>query len=127
YKAIGITDNLLFVTNKSNDGKAEATIGVPPVAIPTAPPNVPNPLALQLGKLQVRPVGALNLPAGAPPLDLPGAPIRVNGNLKLVGTLNLQADPRLGEAILASGDIIVDDPANPPTFLDPSTGVGAPL
>ncbi len=122
YKAIGITDYLRFVTNKSNDSKAEASIGPPPIGVPTAAAGT-NPLSMQYGKLQVRAFSA-----GGQFLLTPGAPMRFNCNLKLMGNLNLQADRRNGEQILVAGTINRDpDPLVTETFFDPATGVGGAI
>jgi hypothetical protein len=106
YKSIGITDYLRYITNRYNDTKFVANIGVPPVGVP---------LSMQLGELPVRfPTTRFATPK-APWLTTSGAPIFANGDLKLTGNLNLAVDPRRNEAVMAAGKIIVD-PANRPTI-----------
>lgn len=129
YKAIGLTDYLRFVTNRFNDTKFEAALGVPPLSIPPAliarqnDPTIPEvPLAMQLGKMPVRALGGVNFAD----YQTPGAPIRVNGNLRLMGNLILAVDPRNREAVHVAGKIIVDDQTNRPLFID-ATGTATPL
>lgn len=115
YKAIGITDYARFVTFRNGDTKEEADIGVPPLSVN---------LAAQFGKMQTRTIG------GAPPnntqIGSPGYSMRVNGNLRLMGELLLQLDPRLAESILVAGDIIPDGVA-PQTVFNAATGASAPV
>src|SRR5205807_1942937 len=106
-------------------------IGIPPVSVPLAyrPGNPPilNPLWMQLGKLQVRTFGAANGTIG-----LPGAPMRINCQLRLPGDIILSADRRNGESILVNGKIVYEEPADPtvaavpPRFYDPETGAQPP-
>jgi len=124
YKAIGITDYLRFVTNRFNDTKFEAALGVPPLSIPSAAINnvAGNPLAMQLGKLPVRTLGGVSFAA----YQSPGAPIRINGDVRLMGNLIIAVDPRNREAVHVAGKIIVDDPTNRPLFID-ATGTATPI
>lgn len=112
YKAIGITDYLRFVTNLTNDSKFEATLGLPPIGIPAT---------VQYGGLPVR------FPGGAPSwFTGTGAPIMVNGKLRLLDYLQLEEDPRLHDTVRVAGDIVVDNvdrtSANRPLLRNISTG-----
>lgn len=103
YKAIGLTDYVRFVTNKDNEGKFEAAIGVPPIGVPAW---------MQLGGLPVRAVGA-----GGPPgtYPVPGAPMYINGDLRLLNNVTLALNPRNNEAVFVAGRIHVEpgDPNDP--------------
>jgi hypothetical protein len=122
YKAIGLTDYLRFVTNRSKDTKAVAEFGFSGMSVP---------VWMTLGGLPVRTFWPL--PAFMP---TPGAPIRVNSNLHLWHNITLALDRRAYEAALVAGDIEVEpevandvlrhaatisDIASLPGFQDPST------
>lgn len=116
YKAIGITDYLFYITNRWNDTKAEATIGLPPVSVrkPTGYSGPEYPLAMQIGDLPQRTFGA-------PPTNyfLPGAPIYSNAStLNIVGNVLIAANPLNGEGVFSAGKISVqaNDPTNPPNI-----------
>jgi hypothetical protein len=112
YKAIGLTDYLLFVTNLFKEEKFQAFLGVPPLSVP---------VAMQLGGLPVRTFGNNPFPSI-------GAPIKVNGNLQLAGNLVLVAEPRLGQTIQVAGNIQVDTKDGEPRFVNPvSLPNGAPI
>lgn len=100
HKAIGITDYLRFVTNRDKESKFEAAIGMPPIGVPAW---------LQLGGLPVRPVG-LNAPPASYPL--PGAPMYVNGDLRLLHNVTIALNPRNSEAVYVAGNVKVE-PADP--------------
>jgi hypothetical protein len=103
-KAIGITDYLRYVTNRDNETKFEAAIGMPPVGVPAW---------MQLGGVPVRAIGVGGDPAGYP---RPGAPIYVNGDLRMLNNVTVAVNPRNNEAIYVAGNVRVqpgdpDDPA----------------
>ncbi len=102
-KAIGITDYLRYVTNRDNEGKFEAAIGMPPVGVPAW---------MQLGGLPVRAVGGGGNPAGYP---RPGAPMYINGDLRLLNNLTIAVNPRNNEAVYVAGKIQIEpgDPDDP--------------
>lgn len=102
YKAIGLTDFLWYVTNRDNDTKFEAALGVPPIGVP---------VWMQLGGLPVRTLGTV--PGALPPyLQNPtGAPIFVNGSLRLMNNLVLAVDPRYNESVMVAGDLLVEPPS----------------
>jgi hypothetical protein len=102
-KAIGITDFLRYVTNRDNEGKFEAAIGVPPVGVPAW---------MQLGGMPVRAVGLGGDPAGYP---RPGAPMYVNGDLRLLNNVTIALNPRNNETLYVAGQVRVEpgDPADP--------------
>jgi hypothetical protein len=91
-KAIGITDYLRYVTNRDRESKFEATLGVPPIGVP---------LWMQLGGLPVRSLG------GSPSFPTPGAPIRVNGDLRLLPNVTLAVNPANHESVLVAGKVKV--------------------
>lgn len=112
YKAIGITDHLLFVTNLFKEEKFRAYIGVPPLSVP---------VTLQLGGLPVRTFWNNPFPSI-------GASIKVNGDLDLYGNVVLAAEPRLGQTIQVAGTIRVDTKDGQPRFIDPvNLPNGAPI
>ncbi|NLI01534.1 MAG: hypothetical protein GX446_18815 [Chthonomonadales bacterium] len=102
-KAIGITDYVRYVTNRDKESKFEAAIGMPPVGVPAW---------MQLGGLPVRAVGAGGDPAGYP---RPGAPMYINGDLKLLNNVTIALNPRNNEAVYVAGQVRVQpgDPADP--------------
>lgn len=91
YKAIGITDFVRFVTNKDNETKFEADLGVPPIGVP---------VFTEYGELPVRTPGLTD-----PNYKGPGAPIMVNGDVNLLYNLVLAIQPGNSEAVMASGKI----------------------
>ncbi len=116
YKAIGITDYLRYVTNITNETKAEAAIGVPPIGVP---------LYMQIGGLPIR----TKVPVTLASYQTPGGPMRVNCGLRLLDNLTMVVDSRNNEAVLVSGKITVDDGTDPltrPKFKN-AADAGAPL
>ncbi len=110
YKAIGITDYLRFITNISNDSKALAFLGVPSISAP---------LAMQLGKLDVRAFYNQTLSQ----TRWPGAPIRANESVQFSDNLALSPDNKnLGDQILVAGKVYAPADANAPVLIDGSTG-----
>lgn len=103
HKAIGITDYLRYVTNRDNESKFEAAIGMPPVGVPAW---------MQLGGMPVRAVGAGGPPSSYP---LPGAPMYINGDLRLLNNVTIALNPRNNEAVYVAGNIRLEqgDPADP--------------
>lgn len=91
YKAIGITDFVRFVTNKDNEPKFEANLGVPPIGVP---------VFTEYGELPVRTPGMND-----PNYKVPGGPIMVNGDVNLLYNLVLGIQPGNSEAVLAAGKI----------------------
>lgn len=128
YKAIGLTDYGLFVTNLNNEAKFEAAVGLPPMGVMAG---------LQLGGLPVRTFG--NAPTSLQTVDFP---MRVNGDLRIhtntgypaesnpatatnpAPSVVFQANRVNSGSILVSGKIIGDDPLRHAIFNDPSTNVG---
>lgn len=104
HKALGLTDYARFVTNRDNESKFEAAIGMPPVGVPAW---------MQLGGLPVRAVGAGGPPSGYP---VPGAPMYINGDLRLLNNVTIALNPRNNEAVYVAGNVrlepeVPDDPA----------------
>lgn len=102
YKAIGLTDYLIFDTNKNNESKFKSIIGLPPVSVylPTGYSGPKYPLARQIGGLNVRTPGL-----SAAQYAVPGAPMRINGDVQFIGNTKLGVRPSLGEQIIVAGSI----------------------
>jgi len=102
FKAIGITDYVRFVTNRDKESKFEAAIGMPPIGVPAW---------MQLGGLPVRPVG-VPLSNTTP---VPGAPMFINGDLRLLNNVTIALNPRNNEAVYVAGNVKVEpgDPNDP--------------
>jgi len=127
YKDLGLTDNLMFVTNRFNDSKFTANIGVPPIGVrtPAGYSGPQYPLGMQIGNMPVRTFG----PPPTSNYHIPGAPIRVNGNLNIMGPLNIAINPLSGEGMFVAGIIntTANDATNPARFLNVGTGATGPI
>jgi len=89
YKAIGITDYLRFITNRDNRPNVVVELGVPDGIVGHDVNGNPVPVRLLWGS------------------SSSGAPIRVNGNLKWYGTVELTLNPQNGDRIEVAGDILL--------------------
>ena len=125
YKSIGITDYMFYVTNRWNDTKAQADIGVPTVSVrkPTGYAGTEYPLGMQFGMPQRR-FGAV---AGT--YFDPGGPIYANCHLNLIGNVLFGLHPSNGEGIFSSNKITVEanDPASPPMLRNMLTGINGQI
>ena len=125
YKAIGITDYLRFITNRDNRANVVVELGVPEGIVGHDANGNPIPVRLIWGS------------------NTSGAPIRVNGNLRWHGEVELTLNPQAGDRVEVAGDIFLAPraqvtvnnnallPSNSPTFntyggvvRDGRTGVG---
>jgi len=104
YKAVGITDYLRFVTNRDNESKFEAAIGMPPIGVAAW---------MQLGGMRARAVGISGPPANSP---ITGAPMYINGDLHLLNNVTIALNPRNNEAVYVAGNVRLETgDANDPT------------
>ena len=102
YVGIGVTDYLRFVTDINNEGKLVAEIGAPNLGFTY--PQV-------YGGITPRLAGS-NVPGQST-----GAPMRFNGDVRLMGNLAMTAVlNNRGEQILSSGNIILDNGAAPTLY-----------
>lgn len=88
YKQIGLGDYLFYVTNLYNDSRFQAIFGSGILSVP---------LMQQLGELPIR--TDQNNP--------PGAPIRVNGDMRLIGNLDIQEPANQNQNVQVAGQIHV--------------------
>jgi hypothetical protein len=127
YKSIGLTDYLFYVTNRWNDSKARADIGIPAVSmrLPTNYTGPRFPLAMELGNKPIRP-GTLPWPVANKAI---GAPIYSNAPVNFVGDVRLAINQSLGEGVLAAGPVSItpNDATNPPLLSNLVTGVNGPV
>ena len=135
FKAIGITDYMRFITNRENRSGATFELGVPTFwseANPNEPEGIvgtTKPESGQPAREAVRVImgasgqqGNYSRFVNDPVFDadttgtvrwmLSGAPIRVNGNLKLYGPMDIFLNTERGDALNVAGDIVLDHGAD---------------
>ncbi|MHB1460284.1 MAG: hypothetical protein ACYC1M_03265 [Armatimonadota bacterium] len=134
YKAIGLTDYMRFVTNKDKRKNLALELGSPVIWEPASAggefpsgmtawdktPSDIKPLAIRSLLGASKAVGADGLKrfyndpvfdlldGGDDGLLVSGAPIRVNGDLKLYGPMDIFLDPKRGQKMEVAGDISLD-------------------
>lgn len=89
YKAIGITDYLRFITNRDNRAGALVELGVPQGIVGHDASGNALPVRLIWGS------------------TTDGAPVRVNGNIRWYGTVDLTLNPQNGDRLEVAGDILL--------------------
>lgn len=145
YKAIGLTDYMRFVTNKDKRKNVALELGSPVIwesassggqfpsgmtAWDKTPTDI-KPIAIRslfgaskavgvddVKKFYYDPVFDV-LDGGDSGLLVSGAPIRVNGDLKLYGPMDIFLDPARGQKIEVAGDISLDH-STTDDFYDPN-------
>ena len=116
YMQIGLTDYVLFVTNK-NKTNVEAAIGAPDLGIPTptGAQSIGAPLSLVIGDPTVKTGTGVSTPS---------SPMRINSDVRFYGSTYLYESYRgtndnllTADTLLASGNIVFDN-ANSRLFVN---------